>query len=162
MKTTEKHYTLTRRSLLKGMGSVSLLGLFGSRMRYANAGSKVNMGFIYVGPRDDFGYNQAHFEGKSGVASQAWVNAFDQESVPETVEVQKAMESMINLDGAQVLFPTSFGYFDPHILKIAKKYPEIMFRTAAASGTKRSTLKTSVVISAISTNRCMSPASSPD
>ena len=31
---------------------------------------------------------------------------------------------MINLDGATVLFPTSFGYFDPHILKVAEKYPE--------------------------------------
>jgi basic membrane protein A len=51
----------------------------------------------------------------------------DQENVPETIAVQKAMESMINLDGAQVVFPTSFGYFDPHILKIAPKYPDVMF-----------------------------------
>jgi len=27
------------------------------------------------------------------------------------------MESMINLDGASLVFPTSFGYFDPHILR---------------------------------------------
>jgi simple sugar transport system substrate-binding protein len=37
------------------------------------------------------------------------------------------MESMINLDGATLLFPTSFGYFDPHILKEAKKYPNVTF-----------------------------------
>jgi simple sugar transport system substrate-binding protein len=37
------------------------------------------------------------------------------------------MESMISLDGAQIVFPTSFGYFDPHILKVAPKYPKIMF-----------------------------------
>jgi simple sugar transport system substrate-binding protein len=37
------------------------------------------------------------------------------------------MESMINLDGAKVLFPTSFGYFDPHILKLAAKYPAVKF-----------------------------------
>ncbi len=37
------------------------------------------------------------------------------------------MESMINLDGAKLLFPTSFGYFDPHILKIAEKYPDVKF-----------------------------------
>jgi basic membrane protein A and related proteins len=37
------------------------------------------------------------------------------------------MESMINLDGAKLLFPTSFGYFDPHILKLAEKYPEVTF-----------------------------------
>jgi len=47
--------------------------------------------------------------------------------VPETVAVQKTMESMINLDGAKLLFPTSFGYFDPHILTLAQKYPEVTF-----------------------------------
>lgn len=93
----------------------------------ARAQQKVNMGFIYVGPRDDYGYNQAHYEGKSAIAKLDWVKAVDQENVPETVEAQKVMESMINLDGAQILFPTSFGYFDPHILKVAPKYPKAMF-----------------------------------
>ncbi len=37
------------------------------------------------------------------------------------------MESMINLDGATLLFPTSFGYFDPHVLKMAAKYPKLRF-----------------------------------
>ena len=85
------------------------------------------MGFIYVGPRDDYGYNQAHFEGKSALAKLDWTKAVDEENVPETIEVQKTMESMINLDGVQVLFPTSFGYFDPHILAMAKRYPKITF-----------------------------------
>ena len=31
---------------------------------------------------------------------------------------------MINLDGATLLFPTSFGYFNPHMLKMAQKYSE--------------------------------------
>ena len=44
--------------------------------------------------------------------------------MPETVAVEKTMESMINLDGATLVFPTSFGYFDPHMLKVAAKYPE--------------------------------------
>jgi simple sugar transport system substrate-binding protein len=35
---------------------------------------------------------------------------------------------MINLDGATLVFPTSFGYFDPHMLKMAAKYPKIQFR----------------------------------
>jgi simple sugar transport system substrate-binding protein len=91
------------------------------------ASDKVKMGFIFVGPRDDYGYNQAHFEGKAAVAKLGWVKAFDEEKVPETIEVQKTMESMVKLDGAQVLFPTSFGYFDPHILKIAPHYPTIQF-----------------------------------
>jgi simple sugar transport system substrate-binding protein len=35
---------------------------------------------------------------------------------------------MINLDGATLMFPTSFGYFDPHMLKEAAKYPAVQFR----------------------------------
>src|SRR5260221_9464446 len=47
--------------------------------------------------------------------------------VPETVAVKNTMESMINLDGAKVIFPTSFGYFDPHILKEAVKNKDVTF-----------------------------------
>jgi len=119
---------MQRRTILKGMaaaGVASSLGLIGSRAVFA--AEKVRMGFIYVGPRDDYGYNQAHYQGKSAVGALDWVKAVDEENVPETIEAVKTMESMINLDGAQVLFPTSFGYFDPHILKVAPKYPQVMF-----------------------------------
>lgn len=37
---------------------------------FAGDKDKVVMGFIYVGPRDDYGYNQAHFEGKTALAKQ--------------------------------------------------------------------------------------------
>lgn len=30
---------------------------------------------------------------------------------------------MISQDGATLLFPTSFGYFNPHVLEVAKKNP---------------------------------------
>jgi len=122
-------FNTTRRQVLKGLASVGLsaaMGGLGIKSALA-ASKKVTMGFIYVGPRDDYGYNQAHFEGKSAIVKQSWIKAVDQENVPENIGVQKAMESMINLDGAQVIFPTSFGYFDPHILKIAPKYPDVMF-----------------------------------
>src|SRR5450432_737889 len=85
------------------------------------------VGFIYVGPKDDYGYNQAHSEGAAAVKAMSGVKVLEEERVPETVEVQKTMESMINLDGASLIFPTSFGYFDPHILKEAGKYPDVVF-----------------------------------
>ena len=118
-----------RRLVLQAMAGAGLGAAFGGLGigHVQAAGKKVTMGFLYVGPRDDYGYNQSHFEGKSALAKQSWIKAVDQENVPETIAVQKAMESMINLDGAQVIFPTSFGYFDPHILKIAPKYPDVMF-----------------------------------
>jgi len=102
----------------------ALLAVFAGQVRAAD---KVTMGFIYVGPKDDYGYNQAHSEGCAGVQKLPWVKAVEEASVPETTAVQETMRNMINLDGAQALFPTSFGYFDPHILKVAKQYPSVQF-----------------------------------
>jgi basic membrane protein A len=90
-------------------------------------GKEASIGFIYVGPKDDYGYNQAHAAGAAVVKKMPNVKVSEEERVPETVDVQKTMESMIKLDGAKIIFPTSFGYFDPHVLVMAKKYPKVMF-----------------------------------
>jgi simple sugar transport system substrate-binding protein len=92
-----------------------------------SADKTVTMGFIYVGPKDDYGYNQAHAEGKEGVSKLPGVKTVEEANVPETIAVQETMKNMIVQDGAEVVFPTSFGYFDPHILKVAKKYPKVQF-----------------------------------
>ena len=91
------------------------------------AAPPLTIGFIYVGPKTDYGYNQAHAEGAAALAKLPGVKIREEEMVPETIAVQKTMESMINLDGATLLFPTSFGYFDPHILKEAGKYKNVTF-----------------------------------
>jgi basic membrane protein A len=85
------------------------------------------VGFIYVGPKGDYGYNQAHAEGAAVVAAMPGVKIREEENVPETNAVEKTMESMVSLDGASLVFPTSFGYFDPHILKVAEKFPNVQF-----------------------------------
>jgi simple sugar transport system substrate-binding protein len=94
----------------------------------SSADAPLTVGFIYVGSKADYGYNQAHAQGAKAVsAALAGVKVREEENVPETVAVQKTMESMINLDGAKILFPTSFGYFEPHILNLAQKYPGVTF-----------------------------------
>ena len=93
----------------------------------APAATTLTVGFIYVGPKDDYGYNQAHHEAAVAVSKLPGVKIREEEKVPETLDVQKTMESMINDDGAKLLFPTSYGYFDPHILKMAEKYPDVIF-----------------------------------
>ena len=85
------------------------------------------IGFIYVGPKDDFGYSQSHFEGETAIAKLPNVKTFSEASVAETATVQETMLSMINQNGVSVLFPTSFGYFDPHILKVAADNPKVQF-----------------------------------
>jgi simple sugar transport system substrate-binding protein len=78
----------------------------------ASSGAKeatLKLGFIYVGPRDDFGYNQAHSEGAKAIAKLPGITVLEEEKVPETNDVQKTMESMLKLEGVSVVFPTSSG-----------------------------------------------------
>lgn len=90
-------------------------------------GEPLTIGFIYVGAKDDFGWNQAHAEGAAKIAKLPGVKLVEQASVPETKEVQEVMRSMIEQDGAKVIFPTSFGYFNPHVLEMAKQFPDVQF-----------------------------------
>ena len=97
-------------------------GLFAKRLR-----KEVSVcGAIYVGPKDDFGWNQGHAEGVAAIKKLANIRVVEEENVPETIEVQRSMESMINLDKAELIFATSFGYWE-HMLKIAAKYPKVQF-----------------------------------
>ncbi|MEM9781409.1 MAG: BMP family ABC transporter substrate-binding protein [Pseudomonadota bacterium] len=118
---------ITRRQALKGAGNVMGLAAFASMggLR-ALAAAKGTIGFIYVGPRDDFGWNQAHAVAAASIAEADGITLVEQERVPETEEVTRVMESMIQLDGAKVVFPTSFGYW-PFIQELAPKYPDVLF-----------------------------------
>src|SRR6185369_8011085 len=67
----------------------------------------LTVGFIYIGPRDDYGYNQAHALGAAAVKKMPGVHVTEEEQVADTMDVRKTMKSMIELDGAKVIFPTS-------------------------------------------------------
>lgn len=105
------------------MGAAGLAGL---TPRTASA-ADLTVGFIYVGSAHDYGYNQSHAEGAAAVKQIPGVKVVEQENVPETIEAVKAMQSMIKQDGAAVVFPTSYGYFDPSVLKTAPKFPKVTF-----------------------------------
>src|SRR5881398_2427996 len=116
---------ISRRHLLQGGAALTLGSAFGARSALA---ADTTIGFIYVGSRDDYGYNQAHAQGAAALKKMLGLKVIEEEKVPETDAVEKSMESMINLDGATLVFPTSFGYFDPHMLKETAKFPKIQFR----------------------------------
>ena len=116
-------YGWNRRDFVRAAGGAAAAGL----LLPAWAQKPLSVGFIYVGPRDDYGYNQAHAESAALVKKMAGVKVVEEENVPETNAVQKTMQGMIAQDGATLLFPTSFGYFDPHILALAPKNPEVRF-----------------------------------
>ena len=121
----------SRRNMLKSTVGIAGLGAMASAIPGGSAfAAGLTVGFIYVGAKDDFGYNQAHAEGAAAVKAMPGVTVIEEESVAETVNVQKSMASMINFDNAKLIFPTSYGYFDPHVLAVANKYPEIRFEHA--------------------------------
>ena len=93
----------------------------------ATAEKPTTVGFIYVGTKDDYGYNQSHADGAAAVKKLPGVTVIEAEKVPETKDCQQAMETMINQSEATLIFATSFGYFNPHVKEIAAKYPKITF-----------------------------------
>ncbi|MCU1400022.1 MAG: basic rane lipoprotein [Acidimicrobiales bacterium] len=82
------------------------------------------IGFIFVGPKDDFGYNQAAYAGSQAVAkAHPDIKVLTAENVPEDDNATRVMEKMI-ADGATIIFATSYGHLDP-ALKVAAEHPEV-------------------------------------
>ena len=119
--------TSRRRALAQlSAGSLATLAPWASTLALAQ-NKPLTVGVIYVGPRDDFGYNQAQAQAAAELKKMPGIKVVEEENVPETTAVQKTMTGMIQQDGAKVLFPTSFGYFDPHVLVVGPKFPDVRF-----------------------------------
>ena len=116
-----------RRDFLKSLAALASATTLGGWSALAQAQKPLTVGVIYVGPRDDYGYNQAHAQAAAELKKLPGIKLVEEENVPETAAVQKTMTGMIAQDGAKLLFPTSFGYFDPHILAVAPKNPDVRF-----------------------------------
>ncbi|HSW26877.1 MAG TPA: BMP family ABC transporter substrate-binding protein, partial [Burkholderiaceae bacterium] len=119
--------TRNRRDWIQLLGAGGVATVAASWGLRAHAQKAMTVGFIYVGPRDDYGYNQAQAEAAAQVKKLEGLKVIEEENVPETTAVQKTMQGMIAQDGAALVFPTSFGYFDPHILAVAPKNPNVRF-----------------------------------
>ncbi len=116
-----------RRDSLKSLAALGAAGTLGAFGELAWAQKPITVGVIYVGPRDDYGYNQAQAQAAAELKKMPGVKVVEEENVPETAAVQKTMTGMIAQDGAALVIPTSYGYFDPHILAVAPKFPEVRF-----------------------------------
>ncbi len=130
-------FEISRRSLIKtGMAGLAASAL---PMRFSNAASPVTVGIVYVGPRDDFGWNQAHAVAAKALKAVSVVTVVEEENVPETDAVAKSMESMINLDGANLILATSFGYYNPSSWTWRRNIPRWNSVTRRRSGARTRT-----------------------
>jgi len=96
------------------------------------ASGGLTVGFLYVGAKDDYGYNEAHAAGAAEVKKMPGVSVIEDDSVQEDKDCETAMESMVKLNGAKLIFATSFGYF-PHVKAVAPKFPDVTFLHAGGT-----------------------------
>ncbi|KIC22859.1 MULTISPECIES: BMP family ABC transporter substrate-binding protein [unclassified Leisingera] len=93
------------------------------------------VGFVYVGPVGDGGWTYEHDQGRKAVEAEFGdqVETVYVENVAEGPDAERVMTQMA-LEGADLIFTTSFGYMDPTI-NVAKKFPNVKFEHA--TGYKR-------------------------
>jgi simple sugar transport system substrate-binding protein len=101
----------------------------------ADGHEKTKVGFVYVGPVGDGGWTYEHDQGRKAVEAEFGdkVETVYVENVAEGPDSERVMTQMA-LDGADLIFTTSFGYMDPTI-NVAKKFPDVKFEHA--TGYKR-------------------------
>ncbi|AHC99989.1 BMP family ABC transporter substrate-binding protein [Leisingera methylohalidivorans] len=99
------------------------------------AQDKTKVGFVYVGPVGDGGWTYEHDQGRKAVEAEFGdqVETVYVENVAEGPDAERVMTQMA-LEGADLIFTTSFGYMDPTI-NVAKKFPNVKFEHA--TGYKR-------------------------
>lgn len=82
------------------------------------------VGVIAVGPKDDFGYNQAVSQGVEALRSEfPEVKVLEAYNIPEDDTAATTMESMV-AQGATVLFATSYGHLDA-AKSVAASHPDV-------------------------------------
>ena len=90
------------------------------------AQGKFNVAMVLIGPHDDGGWSQAHYEGLKYLEQNvpnshvAYV-----ELVPEGTESEQVIRSLAR-KGFNLIFTTSFGYMDP-TATVAEEFPDLTF-----------------------------------
>ncbi|HET7714463.1 MAG TPA: BMP family ABC transporter substrate-binding protein [Bauldia sp.] len=99
-------------------------------MGVAEAQEKFKVGFVAIGPKNDGGWTQAHWTGVEALQKELGdkIEVTFLESVPEGPDAERAIEGLVQA-GNKLIFTTSFGYMEP-TLKVAAKYPDVMFEHA--------------------------------
>lgn len=87
---------------------------------------KFNVGMVLIGPHDDGGWSQAHYEGLEYVAQNVEnVHVAYIENVPEGADSEQVFRSLAR-KGFDLIFGTSFGFMDP-METVAAEFPDSYF-----------------------------------
>jgi simple sugar transport system substrate-binding protein len=121
-----------RKSLITVALAAAALAATGST---APAAEKLKIGLIYVGPVGDFGWTYQHEAARKGLVAALAdkIETTYLENVNEGPDAERSIEQLARA-GNKLIFATSFGFMDSTV-KVAKKYPNVMFEHA--TGFKR-------------------------
>ena len=87
---------------------------------------KFNVAMVLIGPHDDGGWSQSHYEGLEYVAENVDnVHVAYVENVPEGTESEQVFRSL-SRKGFDLIFGTSFGFMDP-METVAAEYPDTTY-----------------------------------
>ena len=87
---------------------------------------KFNVGMVLIGPHDDGGWSQAHFEGLEYIQQNVPnVHTAYIENVPEGADSEQIFRSL-SRKGFDLIFGTSFGFMDP-METVANEFPDTMY-----------------------------------
>jgi basic membrane protein A len=87
---------------------------------------KFNVAMVLIGPHDDGGWSQAHFEGLEYVKEKVKdVHTAYIENVPEGADSEQIFRSL-SRKGFDLIFGTSFGYMDP-MDTVAEEFPDVTY-----------------------------------
>ena len=87
---------------------------------------KFNVAMVLIGPHDDGGWSQAHYEGLLYVEENIPnVHVAYIENVPEGADSEQVFRAL-SRKGFDLIFGTSFGFGDP-MQAVAEEYPDVMF-----------------------------------
>ncbi len=88
--------------------------------------NKFNVAMVLIGPHDDGGWSQAHFEGLDYIAKNVDnVHVAYVENVPEGADSEQIFRSL-SRKGFDLIFGTSFGYMDPMEI-VAGEFPDTTY-----------------------------------
>jgi len=87
---------------------------------------KYNVAMVLIGPHDDGGWSQAHWEGLEYIAANVPnTNVAYIENIPEGAESEQVFRSLAR-KGFDLIFGTSFGFMDPMEI-VAGEFPDSTF-----------------------------------
>ncbi|MFC5413724.1 BMP family ABC transporter substrate-binding protein [Dongia soli] len=104
-------------------------------IRPALAADPLKVGFIYVGPVEDFGWTHQHDLARKDLEAELGdkIKTTYVESVKEGADAERVIAELAN-KGHGLIYTTSFGFMNP-TLKVAKRFPKVKFEHA--TGYKR-------------------------